>query len=119
MTIDIAKLAVVHDGQCYERQGHAKKIEEERRSVQKCVFDEDKGRTPYDDDRQQEKVGDGGGAESIGQLVLHSRGRGGVDGFAVDYGAEDFGVEELLRCRRGDVAVEDDEIGEISGFQAA
>ena len=43
----------------------------------------------------------------------------GVDGFAVDDGAQDFGVEELLGRGGGDVAVEDDEVGEVAGLEAA
>ena len=61
------------------------------------------------------------GLSRFNKLVLCSLGlRGcGVDGFAVDYGAEDFGVEELLGGGGGDVAVEDDEVGEVAGFEAA
>src|SRR5216683_2280935 len=42
----------------------------------------------------------------------------GVDGFSVDDGAEDLRVQELLGRGRGDVAVEDDEVGEVSGLEA-
>src|SRR5258708_39171505 len=56
------------------------------------------------------------GLSRCDNLVLRSRrGRLGccwcdVDGFAVDDGAEDFGVQELLGRGGRDVAVEDDEI---------
>ena len=111
MAIDVAELAVVHDDQCEERQGHAEKIEEKRRCILECVFDEDEGRAPYDDDRQQKKVGDGAGAESFGQLLLRSCAGGcGVDDFAVDYGAKDLGVQEFLRGGLGDVAIEDNKV---------
>src|ERR1700678_180555 len=67
-------------------------------------------------------MGESCGAESFQQLVLLSGGgmpRCGEDGFAVDDGAEDFGVKELLRRCGGDVAVEDNEVGEIAGFESA
>jgi len=35
----------------------------------------------------------------------------GVDGFAVDDGAEDLGVQEFLWGGFGDVAIENDEVG--------
>ena len=44
---------------------------------------------------------------------------GGVDGVAADDGAEDMGVEEFAGGGVGDVAVEDDEVGEEAGFEAA
>src|SRR3979490_1245008 len=65
------------------------------------------------------------GLSRCGNLVLRSCfGRlglcgCGVDGVAVDDGAEDFGVEELLGRGGGDVAVEDNEVGEVTGFEAA
>ena len=33
-----------------------------------------------------------------------------VDGFAVDYGAKDLGVQEFLRGGLGDVAIEDNKV---------
>ena len=69
VTADVAKLAVVHDGQRDEGQSHSEQIEEKRRGVLKSVFDEDEGCAPDEDDRQQQEVGQGGGAESTGQLV--------------------------------------------------
>src|SRR6266851_4619328 len=64
------------------------------------------------------------GLSRCGNLVLGSRGGWlsycgcGVDGFAVDDGAEDFGVEQFLGRGGGDVAVEDDEVGEIAALEA-
>jgi hypothetical protein len=49
---DVAELTVVHDGQSDKRQGHAEKIEEERRGVLEGVFDEDEGGAPDEDYRQ-------------------------------------------------------------------
>ena len=37
------------------------------------VFDEHKGCTPDDDDRQQKEVGDGGVGEAAGHLSVHRR----------------------------------------------
>jgi len=111
----VAKLAVVDNGERDESQRHAQEIEEERRGVLKSVLDEDEGCAPYEDDCQEKQMGKCCGAESLGQLLLGSCGE---DGFAVDYGAEDFCVEELLRGCCGDVSVEDDDVGEIAGFEA-
>ena len=65
----MAELTAVHDGQSDEGQGHAEEIEEQRRGVLEGVFDEDEGGAPDEDDCQQQKVGEGRGAESLGQLV--------------------------------------------------
>jgi len=95
----VAELTAVHDGQSDEGKGHAEEIEEQRRGVLEGVFDEDEGGAPDEDDCEEQKVGYRAGAESLGQLLLCSRCLRcwcGVDGFAVDYGAEDPGVEELL-----------------------
>ena len=43
----------------------------------------------------------------------------GVAGDAADDGAQHFGVEDLLRCGFGEVAVEDDEVGEVAGGELA
>ena len=45
----------------------------------------------------------------------------GIDGFSVDYGAENFGVEELLRSDGWGcyVVVEDDEVRYEAWFEAA
>ena len=61
-------------------------------------------------------MGDCCGTESLGQLL---RGSCCEDGFAVDDCAEDFGVEDLLRRCGGDIAVKDDDVGQIGGFEAA
>ena len=53
MTVDVAKLAVVHDGKRDEGQGHAEKVEEQRRCVRKGVLDEDEGCAPDEDDCQE------------------------------------------------------------------
>ncbi len=45
--------------------------------------------------------------------------RSGVDGFSADDGAEDFGVEDFGGGGGEEVAVEDDEIGEEAGLEAA
>ena len=52
-----------------------------------------------------------------GILLVHRRGC--VDYIAVDDGVQDFGVEELLGGGGGDVPVEEDEVGEIAGLEAA
>ena len=44
---------------------------------------------------------------------------GEVDGFSADHGAQDLRGEDLARGGGGEVAVEDDEIGEEAGFEAA
>src|SRR5260370_340743 len=64
------------------------------------------------------------GVSRCGNLVFGSRGGwvsccgGGVEGFAVDDGAEDFGVEQFLGRGGGDVAVENDEVCEVTGLEA-
>ncbi len=57
--VDVTELAVVHDGQGDEGEGHAEQIEEERGGVLKSVFDEDEGCAPDEDDCQQQDVGYG------------------------------------------------------------
>ena len=52
MTADVAELAVVHDGKCDEREGHAEEVEEKRRGVPERVFDEDEGGSPDEDNCQ-------------------------------------------------------------------
>jgi hypothetical protein len=53
VTADVAKLAVVHDGESEEREGHAEEIEEEGGGILEGVFDEDEGGPPDEDDCQQ------------------------------------------------------------------
>ena len=67
---DVAELAVVHDGESDEGEGHAEEIEEEWGGVLECVFDEDEGGSPDEDDCQEQEVGESGGAESLRQLSL-------------------------------------------------
>ena len=50
--VDVAELAVVHDGQSDEREGHAEEVEEKRGGVLEGVFDEDEGGAPDEDDCQ-------------------------------------------------------------------
>jgi len=112
---------MVHDGESRERERHAEEIEEKRRDVLKRVFDEDERTAPDEDDCQEQDMCECAGAKAFGQLLLCSCGerRIGVDGFAVDYGAKDFGVKELLRRCGRDVAVEDDEVSEKSWLETA
>src|SRR5437899_2886054 len=44
--IDVAELAVVHDGKGKEREGHAEEVEEKRGGVLQGVFDKDERGTP-------------------------------------------------------------------------
>jgi hypothetical protein len=53
----VAELAVVHDGEGQEREGHAEEVEEERGGVLKGVFDEDEGGSPDEDDAEEQEVG--------------------------------------------------------------
>jgi hypothetical protein len=48
----MAELAVVHDGEGQECEGHAKEVEEEGGGVLESVFDEDEGGSPDEDDCQ-------------------------------------------------------------------
>ena len=70
---DVTELAMVHDGKGQEGERHAKQIEEKRRGVGQSVFYENKGCAPDEDDRQQQNVGEGGGTESLEQLLCRSR----------------------------------------------
>ena len=70
VTADVAKLAVVHDGESDEREGHAEEVEEEGGCVLEGVFDEDEGGSPDEDDCQEQEVGQCGGAESLRQLSV-------------------------------------------------
>jgi hypothetical protein len=54
LTFDGAELSAVYDCQRKEGQSHSDQIEEERRGVLKSVFDQDKGCSPDDDDRQEQ-----------------------------------------------------------------
>ncbi len=116
-------MTVVDDDQRDGGEGHAEKVEEERGGIVEGVFDEDEGDAPDRDYSQKEEVREGGWTEAsrqmIGSLLGWWRLRVGVDGFAVDDGTEDLGVQEFLRCGLGDVAVEDYEVGEVAGFEAA
>ena len=53
VAVDVTELAVIHDGQGDEGQGHPEKIKKKRRGVLEGVFDEDEGGTPDEDDCQQ------------------------------------------------------------------
>src|ERR1700733_1395951 len=66
-------------------------------------------------------MGECGGTELFGQLLLRSRfrRRWSIDRFAVDDGAEDLGAEKLLGRRSSDVAVEDDQVGDEAWLEAA
>ena len=70
VTVDLAELAVVHDDESEEREGHAEEVEEEWGDVLEGVFDEDEGGSPDEDDRQEQNVGECRGAESLRQLSL-------------------------------------------------
>ena len=62
LAFDGEELTMVYDSQRNEGQSHSEQIEEERRGVLKGVFNEDEGRSPDDDDRQEQEVSQGGGA---------------------------------------------------------
>ncbi|MCU1250881.1 MAG: hypothetical protein JWQ49_3910 [Edaphobacter sp.] len=70
VTVDVAKLAAVHDGKSDECEGHAEEVEEEGGGVLEGVFDEDEGGSPDEHDCQEQDVGQSGGAESMRQLSL-------------------------------------------------
>ena len=61
------RVAVVDDDQSDEGEGHAEEIEEERGGVVEGVLDEDEGDAPDGDNSQEEDVGEGGGAETMGR----------------------------------------------------
>ena len=54
--IDTAQVPPVDDQQADEGEGHAEEIEEKRRDAGKGVFDNDEGRSPDTDDRQEDEV---------------------------------------------------------------
>ena len=68
--VDVAELAVVHDGKSDEREGHAEEVEEQGGGVLERVLDEDEGGSPDEDDCQEQDVGQRGGTESLRQLSV-------------------------------------------------
>jgi hypothetical protein len=49
MTAYVAKLTVIHDGECEERERHAEEVEEEGGGILERVFDQDEGGSPDED----------------------------------------------------------------------
>ena len=72
MTVDVAEFAVVQDGQSDKGQSHPKQIKKQRRCVLERILYEYEGRSPDDDDREEQEVGQGGRAYAAGQLVVRS-----------------------------------------------
>jgi len=122
----VTELTVINDGQSDEGQGHAKEIKEQGRGVLEGILDQDERHAPDGYDCQQQDVGEGGWAEASRQIIrsLLALGWGlrfGVDGFAVDYGAEHLGVEEFLWSDAwgGYIVVEYDEVSYEARLEAA
>ena len=136
---DLAELATVDHGEDDAGEAHSEKIEQKWGDVGDGRLDKGERGTPDECGGEQKKMGerslrhgvwgdrreDGRAVGSIPHpaTIRPSRGwgtqlLGGIDGLVAEYGAQNLGVKDLFRRGFHQVVVEDDEVGEVTGFEA-